>query len=388
MIGMIHYLRAAKKEDLRGVALVRLDFNTRDDWRMEAVLPTVRLVARTARAVVVLSHRGRPKAVVDFSRRQNPLPTLPLKGEGKTLFSLKKDAVGLSRLLGRKVVFIPHFDWVKIKKEIAGSPRGSIFLLENLRFLKGEEGNDMHLAKQLAALGDYYVNDAFAVSHRANASVAAITEFLPSYAGLEMEEELEHLSRAMRKPARPLVLVLGGAKASDKLGALGYFRNKADSILLGGGSANTMLALRGMDVKKSLRDTDAKDLRALRPFAARHNILAPVDCVWQAGKILDLGSRSIRDFAVILRAARTIVWSGPLGMTDKKQYQKGTLAVAQAIAKNRAAFSVAGGGETVEFLKKHKLDKKFSFISTGGGAMLDFLAGNKLPGIEALKDSA
>jgi phosphoglycerate kinase len=405
---MIHYLRTEKRERLRGVALVRLDFNTKDgDWRMEAALPTLRLLVATSRAVVIMSHYGRPKPVVDipsFSRRgkgrfsiseSGTPPSLPLSSEGGSAsggerggnakFTLKKDAADLARLLKKKVEFLPNFDFDGIKAKIAESPRGSVFLLENLRFIKGEEENDAKFAKTLASLGDFYVNDAFAVSHRADASVAAITKFLPSYAGLELEKEITFLSRVMQKPSRPLVLVLGGAKAGDKLGVLGYFKNRADLILLGGGAANTMLALRGMDVRKSLRDTDAKELRLLKPLSKLHKIIAPIDYVWNNGRILDLGPKAILDFAGILSKAQTIIWSGPLGMTDDKRYQNGSLSVARAIVKNRHAFSLVGGGETVGLLKKHHLDKKFSFISTGGGAMLDFLAGKRLPGIEALE---
>jgi phosphoglycerate kinase len=202
-----------------------------------------------------------------------------------------------------------------------------------------------------------------------------------------LEQEMVRLSRVMDKPKQPLVAIFGGAKAADKLGVLRSFEKKAKWILLGGGCANTVLALRGMNVKKSLRDVDAKDLRVLRPLAAQHNVIAPTDYVWSDGRILDIGSLSAKDFSRIIAGARTIVWSGPLGMTDDARFQKGTLAVARAVAKNRKVFSVAGGGETVELLKQHKLDKKFSFISTGGGAMLDFLAGEKLPGLEALKHS-
>ncbi len=375
----MRFLSKAKKTGLRGVALLRLDFNTRDDWRMRAVLPTMKLLTRTAQAVVVMSHRGRPDEIGDRKAQSGKVKAEIHK------FTLRKDAVLLSKLLGKKVVFVPNFDFKAIKARIGKSPRGSVFLLENMRFLKGEIEDDRALAKQLAGLGDFFVDDAFAVAHRAEASVSEVPKFLPSYAGLELEAELEHLSRVMAKPQHPLVLIIGGAKASDKLGVLRNFLDKADRILLGGGSANTMLALRGMDVKQSLRDTDPKDLRALRPLAARHHVLAPTDYVWSDDKILDIGPKSAKDFAAILAKARTIVWSGPLGMTDSPRYQKGTLAVARAITTNRKAFSLVGGGETVEFLRKHKLEKKFSFVSTGGGAMLDFLAGKKLPGVEALK---
>jgi phosphoglycerate kinase len=219
--------------------------------------------------------------------------------------------------------------------------------------------------------------------------VVAVTKLLPSYAGFELEKEIESLSRAMVRPKHPLVLILGGAKAEDKLGVITFFEKKADWFLLGGGPANTILAIQGMDVKKSVRDIDEHSLGELRKFVASsataQRIIIPVDFTWGHDAILDFGSNTAAAFAKKIAIARTIVWSGPLGLIEKKKYTKGSILVAHAIAKNRRAFSVAGGGETVMFLKKYGLDKKFSFISTGGGAMIDFLAGKKLPGIEALK---
>jgi phosphoglycerate kinase len=370
---MIKCLSGADKKRLAGTALLRLDFNTEDDWRMRAVLPSIKFLLQTSERVVIVSHRGRPAG---FDKK----------------LSLKSDASKLSRLLGgKKVVFINNFRFAEIKKQIAAAPRGSIFLLENLRFLPGEEKNDPKLAKQLASLADFYVNDAFAVSHRANASVAAITDFLPSYAGIELENEIRSLSKAMVSPQHPVVLVLGGAKASDKLGVIAYFKNKAEWFLLGGGSANTLLWLNGTDVKKSMKDSDPKELLLLKKIAAYQGVVLPTDVVWGAAggvaqsAILDLGPKTVREFNKKIATARTIIWSGPLGLIEKKQYATASIAVARAIGRNRRAFSVSGGGETVMFLKKYALDKKFSFISTGGGAMLDFLAGKKLPGIEALK---
>jgi phosphoglycerate kinase len=298
-------------------------------------------------------------------------------------FSLKKDAGHLSRLLKKKIVFVDHFDFARTKKTVGASPLGSVFLLENLRFVKGEEKNDPKFARLLASLGDFYVNDAFAVSHRANASVVAVTKYLPSYAGIELEAEIAHLSRAMMRPKRPLVMIVGGAKVSDKLGVLRFFRKKADRFLLGGGPANTMLALRGVDVKNSLKD-EGGDIAAIKKIARYPNLVLPVDYAWKQDRILDIGPKTGALFAKKIKEARTIVWSGPLGLIDERPYERGSLVVAKAIAKNRKALSVAGGGETVMFLKRVRLDKKFTFISTGGGAMLDFLAGEKLPGIVAL----
>lgn len=370
------YLSKARKADIRGTALLRLDFNTKDDWRMLAVLPTIKRLLKTSSKIVIVSHRGRPTGV----RFVNGLP----KGFPKD-FSLRKDARTLGRLVRKKVVFIPHFRFPEMRKRIAAAPRGTIFLLENLRFMPGEAKNDPRFARSLASLADFYVNDAFAVSHRANASVVAVAKLLPHYAGLEMEKEIASLSRVMARPRRPFVAIIGGAKAADKLGVVKYLRKKTDWFLLGGGSANTILSLRGTDVKQSIRDRDPKDLAALAAIARYRNVVLPTDFVWSGGRILDVGPRTAKRFAGKIAGARTVLWSGPLGLIEKKKYAQGSIAVARAVARNRKAFSVTGGGETVMFLKHYRLDKKFSFISTGGGAMLDFLAGKKLPGIAALR---
>jgi 3-phosphoglycerate kinase len=362
---MVRYLSKTNPNALRGTALVRLDFNTEDDWRMRAVTPTIKFLLKTSDKMVMVSHRGRPIGV-------------------DKKFSLKKNAATLSRLLGRKIIFLDGFNFVAIKKKIVQAPRGSVFLLENLRFNPGEEKNDPKFAKQLASLADFYVNDAFAVDHRANASIVAVTKFLPSYAGLELEKEIQFLSKVIRGVKHPMVFIVGGAKAADKLAAIKFFKNKADWFLLGGGPANTILALEGMDVKKSVRDTDPKDIKEMRSFSESKKIIMPVDFRWHGDAIWDIGPESAAMFAKKIAAARTILWSGPLGFIEKPAYARGSVAIAKAVVKNRKALSVTGGGETVMFLKKYKLDKKFSFISTGGGAMIDFLAGKKLPGIVAL----
>jgi len=246
---MISYVSAANPKRLRGTALLRLDFNTEDDWRMRAVLPTIKFLLQHSDKIVIVSHKGRPEG---FEKK----------------FSLKKDAAHLSKMLGRKVQFIDHFRFAAIRGAVKRAPHRSIFLLENLRFLPGEEKNDPNLARHIASLADFYVNDAFAVCHRANASVVAITKFLPSYAGIELEREITSLSRVMVKPRRPLVVILGGAKAADKLGVIKFFEKKADQFLLGGGPANTILAMRGMDIKKSVHDADPDSMRELKKLIA------------------------------------------------------------------------------------------------------------------------
>ena len=363
---MISYLSKADKKKLKGTALLRLDFNTEDEWRMKAALPTIRFLLKYSQKIVILSHRGRPT------------------GYDKEL-SLKKDAINLSKMLGKKVVFIAGRDFTGIKTAIEKSPKGSVLVLDNVRFFKGETENDTKLAKKFASLGDFYVDDAFAVCYRENASVVAITKFLPSFAGQEMEKEIKFLSRAMTKPKKPLVIVLGGAKAHDKLGVLKYFKKETDWFLVGGATADTLLLLKGVNVNGSLVDRDKKDLKNLRGVIGYKNLILPSDLKYEKIMILDIGERTSAVFAEKLKKAGTVIWSGPMGAFEKKKFSYGTLAVARAIAGNKRVFSVVGGGETVAFLKKHKLDKKFTFVSTGGGAMLDFLAGEKLPGIEALK---
>ena len=364
---MIRYIRTAKAADLSGVALLRLDFNTEDEWRLAATVPTVKLLAARADKVVIVSHRGRPD------------------GQNNRKLSLRRDATLLGRRLGRPVTFMPHFRFAEIARMVRNAPRHSIFLLENIRFVKGEDTNDPKLARALAGLADYYVNDSFAVDHRANASTVAVTKFLPSYAGLEIEKEIAYLSGVLRRPQKPLVLIVGGAKAHDKLGVIEQFKSKAKAVLVGGGSANTLLALNGVDVGSSLVDRDKKDIAKLKKTLRHRNVILPVDWRMDNGRILDIGPKTSRIFAQRIASARTIIWSGPMGLIERKKFEHGNLAVAKAIAANRRAFSLTGGGETVAFLKKHKLDKKFSFISTGGGAFLEFLAGEKLPAIEALK---
>ncbi len=363
---MIHFLSNARKKDIAGTALLRLDFNTEDEWRMEALLPTIRFLSRIARAVVIVSHRGRPNGAV--------VPEL----------SLKSDALQLKKLLRKNVTFIPHFRFSEIKKVIHASSHGAIFLLENIRFLKSEMAMDAKLARDLASLADYYVNDAFAVSHRDETSMTGVPLLLPSYAGFELEKELAVLPRLCANPKKPLVVVLGGGKTKDKLGVIRALEHNTSVFLLGGAAANAILYLRGVDVGKSRRDENGSNLPALQRVARMKKVIVPSDWRKSNDAILDIGAKAAAEFVKHIAVARTILWSGPMGLIEKKSFCKGTLAIARAIAANRKAFSVAGGGETVMFLKKNKLDKKFKFISTGGGAMLDFLAGKRLPGIEAL----
>jgi phosphoglycerate kinase len=313
-----------------------------------------------------MSHKGRPTGF-------------------KKNLSLKKDAENLSKLLHRKITFIPRFDFELIKNVIYKASDGSIFLLENLRFLPGEGKNSAEFGKKLASLGDYYVNEAFAVSHRAHASVSAITRYLPSYAGLGFAREALVLCKVMNAPKKPLVVVLGGGKAGDKLGVLKFLKTRADKFLLGGAPANTLSMLDGVRVGRSLVEGDKKRLGALRAILAYRNLVLPIDFRRSGNSIFDIGPHTEEIFMEEIRKARTLIWNGPVGYFENKLFANGSLAIARAVKKNKRLFSIVGGGETVAFLKKYKMTGAFSFVSTGGGAMLDFLAGKKLPGITALE---
>ena len=326
------------------ICLLRLDFNTEDNWRLEASLPTIKFLAKNCKAVVILSHKGRPN---DF---ENSL-------------SLRPVAKTLSKFLKRTVVFAPHFRFLEIRDLVRASPKGSIFLLENLRFLSGEAEDSSALAEHLAMLGDIYVNDAFAVSHRANASVTAITEFLPSYAGFELEAEIKNLSKVMKSPKKPLAVILGGSKIEDKLSVYENLKKKADIFLIGGALTEPLL----------------KKLKSYQ------KVLLPSAVKMENGLVQDIDGETVKLFCQAISQAKTILWNGPVGNIDKSKYRSATRTIARCVAENKKAFKIVGGGETVMFLKKLKLDKQINFISTGGGAMLDFLAGKKLPGIEALK---
>ncbi len=363
---MIHWLSKVPTSALRGVALLRLDFNTEDEWRMQASLPTIKYLRSHAHAVVIISHRGRPK------------------GAEKKL-SLKNDALKLAKYLKHPVTFFPNHDFLKLRDKIDEAEKGAVFVLENLRFHPGEEADDAEFANEMAWLADYYVNDAFAVCHRKAASVSAITKILPSFGGMELEREIETLSDVIHAPKQPLVVILGGGKAHDKLGAIKYLQAEASAFLMGGAAANTFLKIKGVDVKNSLVDDEAADYAELEKISNTAPIMLPIDWIDEKGRILDIGPKSVEMFTEYIAKAKTILWSGPLGFVEKDKYAASTKAIAKAVVANKKAFTIAGGGETVMFLKKIDLDSSFDFISTGGGALLDYLAGNDLPGIVALE---
>ncbi|MDP3729709.1 MAG: phosphoglycerate kinase [bacterium] len=338
---MMKYLKDISPKSAQDkVCLLRLDFNTEDEWRVERSLQTIKFLKKHFKAVILLGHKGRPKKF-------------------EQSLSLRFMARRLSTQLKTPVHFITHFRFNEIQHTVRSAERGSVFLLENLRFLPGEATNDPALGRKLALLGDCFVNDAFAVSHRSHASVVAITRYIPSYAGFEFEKEIKELSHAMDAPKKPLVVVVGGGKIETKFLTINNLQKNAAIVLVGGALTDEILKKR---MPKVLFAHDFKKIGSM---------------------IKDIGPESARVFAQHIRTARTIIWNGPVGDTDQG-FNAGTAALARSIVKNTKAYSVVGGGETVMFLRQKKLDTKIDFISTGGGAMLDFLAGKELPGIKAL----
>ena len=379
---------------------IRVDFNVpldggrgSDDTRIRETLPTLRLAIERGARLVLASHLGRPKGKVDPK------------------YSLAPVAAKLGELLGKPVAFAADCVGADAEAKSKALRNGEVLLLENVRYHAEEEANDPAFAKQLAALCDQiFVCDAFGSAHRAHASVVGITKFVrQSAAGLLMEKELTHLGRAISNPERPFVAVLGGAKVSDKIEVVQNLMKLADAMLIGGAMAYTFLRSQGLPVGKSLVENDKLDLaRGLLEEARtrKFRLLLPVDHVlaespdfsttkttdiadtpdgWMG---LDVGPRTIAQFSQEISKARTIVWNGPLGMFEKPAFAQGTLAMARAVAAATVAgaTSIVGGGDSVAAVEQSGVASQISHISTGGGASLEFLAGEKLPGVEALSE--
>lgn len=382
--------------------LVRVDLNVpmrdgrvADMTRIERVAPTIRELADKGARVVVLSHFDRPG------------------GKVVKEMSLAPIAEALGRTLGRRVAFGADCVGALAASVVGALGNGDVAVLENLRFHPGEEKNDPVFAGALAELGEIYVDDAFSAAHRAHASIEGITHLLPAYAGRLMQAELQALSSALEKPARPVAALVGGAKVSTKLDLLGNLTGRVDKLVIGGGMANTFLYAKGVEVGASLCERDMADT-AREIFArARSNgcdILLPIDAVVAPGikdgasartvaidavgpkdMILDVGSETVHDLILALGECRTVVWNGPLGAFEFSPFDAGTNAVARAVADmTRAgkALSVAGGGDTVAALAHAGVSDSFSYISTAGGAFLEWLEGKELPGVAALGRAA
>ena len=377
--------------------LVRVDFNVplndkgeiTDDTRITASLPTIQYLLEQKAAVILMAHLGRPK------------------GQVKSELSLAPVAKHLGKLLGKKILFAPDCVGEAAKAAASKLKAGHILLLENLRFHKEEEKNDMEFAEQLASLADLYVNDGFGVSHRAHASVEGVTHFLPAAAGFLLEKEIQYVGQAVTNPLHPFVAIIGGAKVSDKIGVISNLLDKVDTLLIGGGMANTFLAAQGHKMGKSLVEEDKLELAKELLAKAKKNkvkLLLPTDLVMAAAfapdaahvtegvkhlnqeyMALDIGSETSKAYAEALAEAKMIVWNGPMGVFEMDAFCKGTEAVAKAVAKSRAV-SIVGGGDSVAAIEKLGLAKRITHISTGGGASLEYLEGKVLPGVAALDD--
>ncbi|MBI4629039.1 MAG: phosphoglycerate kinase [Candidatus Rokubacteria bacterium] len=361
-----------------------------DDTRLRAVVPTIQHALKAGAAVVLASHLGRPQG--------KPAPEL----------SLKPVAERLEALLGQPVALAPDCVGPETLARARALAPGEVLLLENLRFHPGEEANDDAFARELAALADCYVDDAFAAAHRAHASIAAITRHLqPAAAGLLMRRELTALARILEAPARPLVAVLGGAKVSDKLALVEHLLERVDALLIGGGMAFTFLRALGHDVGRSLVEPDRVETARRALEAARRrgvSLVLPVDALvadgpgGAAGRAvgvreipadqmgLDIGPRTVERFAAALATARTIVWNGPMGVFEKPAFAGGTIALARAVAA-APAFSVIGGGDTIAAVAQAGVTDRIGYISTAGGAFLEYLEGRTLPGVAALTEA-
>ena len=383
-------------------ALVRVDFNVplndkfeiTDDTRIRAAIPTVQKILKDGGSVILMSHLGRPK-------------------EGPTnKYSLKHLVPHLKELLGKNVDFADDCIGASAKEKAAALKPGEVLLLENLRFYKQEEKGDKDFAKQLASLGDVYVNDAFGTAHRAHASTAVIAEFFPAdkkLFGLLMENEVKSAEKVLKSADKPFTAIMGGAKVSDKILLIENLLERADHIIIGGGMAYTFFKAQGGKVGNSLVEEDrlgtAKELLE-KARAKNVQIHLPADSViadrfdanantqkgdnnnipdgWMG---LDIGEKAIKEFRQVILESKTILWNGPMGVFEMEKFQKGTKAVAEAIAEatQKGAYSLIGGGDSVAAINQFGFADKVSYVSTGGGAMLEFFEGKELPGIAAIK---
>jgi phosphoglycerate kinase len=392
-------VRDLAPEELRGKrALLRADLNVplddnceiTDDARIKAALPTIEFLIEAGARVVVLSHLGRPKA----------------KPESR--YSLQPVAERLSELLGKPVGFVESTDSDEAMKATRMLGDGEVVLLENTRFLGGEETNDPRLSRALAELGDFFVNDAFGAAHRAHASTVGICEHLrPAVAGLLMERELEYLEKALTNPGRPFVAILGGAKISGKIDVIENLLPKVDALLIGGAMACTFLRGMGLETGRSLVEQDRIQMARSLIERGGTKLILPHDvtvapsvespegarsvgraAIESDDAMLDIGPRTADSYSRAVASSKTVVWNGPMGVFEKPPFDKGTRAIAEAMARATAkgTTTIVGGGDSAAAIAAFGLESKMSHVSTGGGASLEFLEGKPLPGVEALDD--
>ena len=386
--------KTVKDIDIKGKrVLMRVDFNVpmadgkvTDDKRIKAALPTIQYVLDQGASLMLMSHLGRPKG--------GPDPE----------FSLLAASQVLSGLLGRPVKMAPDCIGPEVDALAKALQPGDVLMLENTRFHAGEEKNDLDLAKQMAALGEIYVNDAFGSAHRAHSSTEGITRFLPAVSGFLMEQELEYLGRAVANPEHPYIAILGGAKISDKILVVETLLSKCDRLIIGGGMANTFLAAQGLNMQDSL--VEAASVETAKSILAKvgDKIILPVDAVIAdkfeaeaqsqvvnvekipAGwRMMDVGPKTLELYKRALDGARLVVWNGPVGVFEMPKFAEGTFALAKLLAASGAT-TVIGGGDSASAVKKAGVAKQMTHVSTGGGASLEFLEGKELPGVAALLD--
>lgn len=392
--------RTLKEVHVKGKrVLVREDLNVPmhegdilDYKRIDAALETLRYLSDHGAKTIVVSHLGRPD------------------GKPVEKYSLKPVANALASRLSIDVTFASDVTGPSAHGAVEQMHDGDIVLLENVRFDPGEEQNDPVFARQLAGLAEIYVNDAFGTAHRAHASTEGVAQYLPAYAGFLMEKEIQALSKLVENPEQPYVCVIGGAKVKDKVGVFTKLMEKVHAFCIGGGMANTFLAAKGIDVGKSLRDSDLEPAKAILELARTRDVsmLLPVDAVVstsfdndegahvvglpQVGDqmILDIGPKTAEEYAKVIETARTVVFNGPMGVYEKEAYREGTRAIGEAMKKatQAGATTVVGGGDAAAAAEELKFAEHVTHVSTGGGATLEFLEGKELPGIKALEDAA